>query len=199
MGRDPYRRTQRGVSLVGMALVIVAVVLGLALSTSVLWYETQQRAANQVASAAQPTGVPAAPQSSVATAAPTKAPAPTTAPTAAPAKPTSAPAATVAGPTSPAATAAPTKAPVPTAAPTKPASAPVPAGSADAGGKLFAASCNGCHPGGNAGLGPGLKGVSAAEVIRVVREGKGAMPAFAPGQLSDQQLQDIVAYLGSLS
>ncbi len=192
MGRDPYRRTQRGVSLVGMALVIVAVVLGLALSTSVLWYETQQRAANQVASAAQPTGVPAAPQPSVATAAPTKAPAPTTTPTAAPT-------ATVAGPTSPAATAAPTKAPVPTAAPTKPASAPVPAGSADAGGKLFAASCNGCHPGGNAGLGPGLKGVSAAEVIRVVREGKGVMPAFAPSQLSDQQLQDIVAYLGSLS
>lgn len=194
MGQDPYRKTQRGgANLGGIAMVFVAVVVGLLLSGSVLWYETGQRAADQVAAVAAPATPIAAP------AAPSAAPAALGSVTAAPAAP-----AAIAAPTAPKATSAPAQASAattaPTAVPSKPAGAPVAAaaGSADAGSKLFTATCDGCHPGGRAGLGPSLKGVSAEEVTKTVMEGKDMMPSFGPSQISDQQLRDIIAYLASL-
>lgn len=200
MELDPYRKTQRGgANLGGIAMVFAAVVLGLLLSASVLWYEGQQRAADQLASAAvEPASAPAA----TLPAAPTAAPA-TVAPTAAPvaAAPTAAPAASAptAAPVAAAPTAAPTAASG-TAASAKPAAAPAVAsgGSAEAGAKVFAATCDSCHPGGKAGLGPSLKGVSSQEITKMVREGQDVMPAFSTSQLSDQQLKDIVAYLAAL-
>ncbi len=67
------------------------------------------------------------------------------------------------------------------------------------GSALFASSCGGCHPNGGAGLGPSLKGLAADVISQATRDGKGAMPAFKPDRLSDQQLRDIVAFLGAAS
>jgi mono/diheme cytochrome c family protein len=74
-----------------------------------------------------------------------------------------------------------------------------------AGQKVFMTSCNPCHPSANAGIGPALHGpqFSArypddAAIAAVIRQGRGGMPAFAPGSLSDQDLANVVAYLRGL-
>ena len=105
-------------------------------------------------------------------------------------------------------TAAPTaaKAPAaqPTAAPaaaTKPAAQPgTTAGNVAAGKAVFDQNCNSCHPNGGSGAGPSLKGrnLSAQRIENQVRRGGGGMPAFSQSQISDQQLQDLVAYIQSL-
>lgn len=137
-------------------------------------------------------------------------------PTTAPAKPaaTTAPGATAA-PTKPAAspTTAATSAPTATSAPaaTKPAASPAatspaggtptPAGGNVAAGQtVFQQSCNSCHPNGNAGVGPALRGknLSADRITTQVRNGGGGMPAFSSSQIGDQQLNDLVAYVQSL-
>ena len=106
--------------------------------------------------------------------------------------------------------AAPTPAPTPT--PTKPAAAAPPpappatsappagaAGTDVAQGKsAFDANCTGCHPGGGAGVGPAIKGKSQDEIKNKIRSGGGAMPAFGPSQLGDQQLNALAAYVNSL-
>jgi mono/diheme cytochrome c family protein len=78
-------------------------------------------------------------------------------------------------------------------------------GDAAAGGKVFAANCTGCHPGGKAGLGPALSGpqFSAkypddAAITKMIRTGQGGMPAFPATKLSDGDLNDLLAYLHSL-
>ncbi len=125
------------------------------------------------------------------TVAPTKpAAAPTTAPTVSSAKPAASP--TTAGP----AAASPTSA----AAPTKPAAASPAAGAPDiaAGKTVFDTNCNGCHPGGNKGVGPEIKGKSADVVKKQVRSGGGGMPAFTASQISDAQLDSLAAYVAQL-
>jgi mono/diheme cytochrome c family protein len=181
----------------------VAVLLGLLLSASVLWHETTQRAAAQAAATAQPAAA-ALPASAAAQ--------PTAAlPASAAAQPTAAAPTATAAPTAARATAPATAAPTQVAAAAVATATPVPAkpavasagsagsaGSAAEGSKIFAATCNSCHPNANAGLGPSLKGVSADMITKTVREGKDMMPSFGPDEVSDQQLQDIVAYLTSL-
>ncbi|MHB0869239.1 MAG: c-type cytochrome [Chloroflexota bacterium] len=73
-------------------------------------------------------------------------------------------------------------------------------GSVAAGQAVFNQNCNGCHPGGDRGNGPALKGRNpSAETIRnQVRNGGGGMPAFSQSRISDQQLTDLVAYVQSL-
>lgn len=58
--------------------------------------------------------------------------------------------------------------------------------------------CNGCHPNGKAGVGPAITGVSEANIKTVIRQGKGGMPAFGEGQISDDQLAELVAYVKSI-
>lgn len=125
------------------------------------------------------------------TAVPTSKPAAPVA-TAAPA-PTAVPAAATAAPTIAAATKA-----APSVAPT--AAAPAASGDVTAGKTVFDQNCNGCHPGGDRGVGPALKGRNlSADVIKTtVRSGKGGMPAFPAAQVSDQQLNNVVAYVQSL-
>lgn len=116
-------------------------------------------------------------------------------------------------PAAPAATKAPagTSAPIATSAPaaTKPAgatTAATPAGPAAATGDLVAGkavydpNCNSCHPGGDKGAGPALKGTdnSAEEIKNQVRNGGEGMPASPASKISDQQLNDVVAYVLSL-
>ena len=106
-------------------------------------------------------------------------------------------------------TAAPTTAPATAeSAPTLTQEPPKPAGDPAVGGRgvlgkqLWAQKpCQGCH-GANAegGIGPTLAGTTLPfdRVLRQVRRGGGPMPAFAPESISDQELQNIYAWLQSL-
>lgn len=88
----------------------------------------------------------------------------------------------------------------------KPGQTPVPAstlpqGDATHGRELFMGSkygCNRCHPNGNRGNGPSIKGVSADRIATQVRNGYGDMPKFPKDMMSDQDLADIIAYVTSL-
>jgi mono/diheme cytochrome c family protein len=89
-------------------------------------------------------------------------------------------------------------------APTGPSEGPLNA-SAQAGKSAFGTYCNACHPGGAAGIGPNLFGPTFnktyskdAALAQFVRTGKGSMPSFSASQISDSQLQDIIAYLRAL-
>lgn len=63
--------------------------------------------------------------------------------------------------------------------------------------QAFMRYCHQCHPGGAAGLGPGIndKPLPGPLIKTQVRIGGGAMPAFPESQISDRELDGIVAYL----
>ncbi|MBI2846625.1 MAG: cytochrome c [Chloroflexi bacterium] len=90
------------------------------------------------------------------------------------------------------ATPTPTKAPTPTTAPTTDTPAK--------GKELFAtkgcASCHGAEAQG--GVGPPLAGVAEETIKSKVRSGGAVMPKFTTDQLSDADLQHIIAYIQSL-
>lgn len=68
-----------------------------------------------------------------------------------------------------------------------------------AGASLYASECASCH-GSDArgGSGPSIAGVSDSQaVIDVILNGTDGMPGFS-GSLSDADIADILAYLGSL-
>ena len=73
-------------------------------------------------------------------------------------------------------------------------------GDATSGEALFTANCMGCH-GADAtggGGGPDIAGISDSNpVINTILDGAGSMPSFAD-TLSDQEVSDILAWLGSL-
>lgn len=71
---------------------------------------------------------------------------------------------------------------------------------AQAGERAFMAHCNECHPRGEAGLAFAInnKPLPAFLIRYQVRRGVGAMPAFAPAQLSDRDLDRIIVYLAEL-
>jgi mono/diheme cytochrome c family protein len=64
----------------------------------------------------------------------------------------------------------------------------------------FMRICNQCHPRGEAGLAPGIidKPLPAFLIRTQVRNGLGAMPAFSQAEITDGQLDAIIAYLGEL-
>lgn len=63
--------------------------------------------------------------------------------------------------------------------------------------QVFMRSCNQCHPRGEAGVGFALnnKPLPDAVIRAQVRLGVGAMPAFPQTEISDRELEAIVAYL----
>jgi mono/diheme cytochrome c family protein len=63
--------------------------------------------------------------------------------------------------------------------------------------RTFDTFCNGCHPGGTAGVGVALnnKPLPGLVIRRQVRWGLGAMPAFGDETISDEELDALVAYL----
>ncbi|WP_242920911.1 c-type cytochrome [Pontibacter liquoris] len=65
---------------------------------------------------------------------------------------------------------------------------------------VFDTYCHKCHPGGEAGLAPALNNKPAPGVaIRFqVRHGLGAMPAFKETVISDEQLDNLLAYIKAL-
>ena len=93
--------------------------------------------------------------------------------------------------------------PEPASAAEAPATAatPPPSANADAGKQVFAtAQCGGCHTmkaaGSTGEVGPNLDQLkpSFGVIVHQVEVGGGPMPAFK-GQLSDQQIQDVAAYV----
>ena len=66
--------------------------------------------------------------------------------------------------------------------------------------RVFSQHCYQCHPGGAAGLGPGLndKPLPVALIKTQVRQGLGTMPAFSKGEIDDAQLEDLMRYLKAL-
>jgi mono/diheme cytochrome c family protein len=69
-------------------------------------------------------------------------------------------------------------------------------GDADAGAEVFASTCAGCHGAdGGGGSGPNLQGEDEVEeVTEVVLYGEEEMPGF-DGDLTDQEIADVVAYV----
>lgn len=66
--------------------------------------------------------------------------------------------------------------------------------------RAFMFNCNQCHPGGEAGLAPAInnKPLPDFAVRFQVRHGLGAMPSFSEEEISDEQLDAIIAYLDYL-
>lgn len=64
----------------------------------------------------------------------------------------------------------------------------------------FDATCGSCHPGGEADLGPALKGhaESTADMTRQIREGSGRMKPIGPDKLPDDQLKGVLVYLSTI-
>lgn len=66
--------------------------------------------------------------------------------------------------------------------------------------EVFTKQCHQCHPKGEAGLGPAInnKPLPGWLIRFQVRHGFGAMPAFSEKEISDRELNDVVAYLKAL-
>ena len=66
--------------------------------------------------------------------------------------------------------------------------------------RVFSRHCYQCHPGGAAGLGPGLndKPLPVALMKTQVRQGLGTMPAFSKQDIPDAELDDLIRYLKAL-
>jgi mono/diheme cytochrome c family protein len=65
----------------------------------------------------------------------------------------------------------------------------------------FDRTCGSCHPGGEADLGPKLKGhkESMAHMTKQVREGSGRMKPVGPDRLPDEEMKGLMVYLASIS
>ena len=78
---------------------------------------------------------------------------------------------------------------------------PVGSTDAEAGQQVYATFCQGCHRAGDGGDGaaPATNGIgwTAAHMRQQIREGEDSMPAFAASVLSDEQLEQLLAYLQS--
>jgi mono/diheme cytochrome c family protein len=66
--------------------------------------------------------------------------------------------------------------------------------------QVFMRNCHECHPKGEGGLAPPINDKPLPDfLIRLqVRHGLGTMPEFGPHQISDAELDDLIAYLSAL-
>lgn len=69
--------------------------------------------------------------------------------------------------------------------------------------QLFTRSCNTCHPGGGKGLGPTLEKLNEkwpddTALKKLIRSGKGTMPAQPPQVINDVELENLIVYLRGL-
>ncbi|MBI2906056.1 MAG: c-type cytochrome [Chloroflexi bacterium] len=85
--------------------------------------------------------------------------------------------------------------------------APVMAGDSARGSAVYGRSCQACHSAaGGGGIGPALRGSgflrehgTLETFAPVVREGERIMPGFGPGQISDEEIADLFAYVRGLT
>jgi mono/diheme cytochrome c family protein len=68
------------------------------------------------------------------------------------------------------------------------------------GAESFEAACGTCHPGGEADLGPALKGEnkSSAKMTSQIRNGSGKMAPIGEDKLPEAELKGVLVYLASL-
>ncbi len=70
--------------------------------------------------------------------------------------------------------------------------------------QLFIRTCNTCHPGGKAGMGPTLENISEdkpddAALKKIIRGGRGMMPAQPKEVINDKELELLIQYLRRLN
>ena len=70
--------------------------------------------------------------------------------------------------------------------------------------QLFIRSCNTCHPSGKIGMGPSLIAMDEhfptdESLKKMIRAGKGIMPAQPKSTINDQELEHLVGYLRQLN
>jgi mono/diheme cytochrome c family protein len=65
----------------------------------------------------------------------------------------------------------------------------------------FDIACGSCHPGGDADLGPSLKGhaLTVAHMTKQIREGSGRMKPIDETQLPEEQMKGLMVYLSTLA
>jgi mono/diheme cytochrome c family protein len=83
----------------------------------------------------------------------------------------------------------------------QPTGAPATAAATMSGAEAYTSVCAACHgPTAGGGMGPRLAGMNrdASEVLAIVREGKGQMPAVSEREISDANLARVVEYLRTL-
>lgn len=91
--------------------------------------------------------------------------------------------------------------PTPAAEPAAAPAAEAPAASTAEGRSAFLDICSGCHgQEAEGGLGPPLAGTQrdAGTLSEVVRNGLGNMPPLDPGLISDEEIEQVAAFLNSL-
>ena len=71
---------------------------------------------------------------------------------------------------------------------------------AAAGKTSFDTTCGDCHPGGDADLGPKLKGhmEPSANMIKQIREGSGRMKPIGEDKLPESEMKGLLVYLSTL-
>ena len=89
------------------------------------------------------------------------------------------------------------------ATPVAPDSTPSPAGDPAAGREFFTSNaCNACHPGGEKLVGPSLFGVTQrlteSQLRSQIRDGGALMPPFGTDVVSDEALDNLIAFLRTL-
>jgi mono/diheme cytochrome c family protein len=70
--------------------------------------------------------------------------------------------------------------------------------------QLFIRTCNTCHPGGRAGMGPSLESINTEvpddkALKKIIRSGKGLMPGQPKEVINDQELDALVRYVRALN
>lgn len=70
--------------------------------------------------------------------------------------------------------------------------------------QIFMRSCNTCHPGGQAGMGPTLESMNAhfpddQALKTYIRKGKGIMPGQPKETINDDELDSLITYLRGLT
>lgn len=65
----------------------------------------------------------------------------------------------------------------------------------------FDNSCGNCHPGGDADVGPALKGEKepSAKMIKQIRDGSGKMAPIGVNKLPEDEMKGLLVYLASIN
>ena len=64
----------------------------------------------------------------------------------------------------------------------------------------FDNSCGNCHPGGDADVGPALKGekTGSAKMVKQIRKGSGRMAPIGNDKLPEEEMKGLLVYLASI-
>ena len=61
---------------------------------------------------------------------------------------------------------------------------------------VYAKHCYACHQGGEGGLGPALLQLAPGPIVRTqIRAGLGVMPSFSHDEISNHEMNDLIAYV----